>query len=286
VFPFFDYFRINLLENKTADYGTDPFFAYFYLIPANVFAPIALVLLASLLILWIRKPKHVLVWITLPFFVFHCLVGHKEIRFIFPLIPAAILSLNLIFIQNGRLVLPAFLQTEFWRGTWKWLWRYNWCWLILLCIFPFNTDYNINHQKFIYDHRDSVEIYYKAGYDPYREKELIFSFYRPENLHLIEAGNLSSITEIARDDSAKEIYFFGRMPYLDNWPDDLAQRTTIVNASHFVFRWPWFVKKATPILKYVQGLDIIDDVHCPTLFRIAPQRNCCTRLQETGQKRP
>ena len=268
-FPFFDYFRINLLENKTADFGADPFFAYFYLPLANVFAPIVLVLLVSLLILWIQKPGHALTWITLPFFVFHCFIGHKEERFLFPLIPAAILSLQFIFIQDGRQVLPAFLQTGFWRGARKWLWRYNWCWLIFLSVFPFNIDFNINHQKFIYDRREEVDTYYAVDFDPYRRKELVFSFYRPDNLRIVETGNLKSMADIAWDNSAREIYFFARMPYLDDWPDDLARRTTVVNSSHFFFRRPWVVKKSTPVLKYIDGR--IDDVRCPTLFRIAPQ---------------
>jgi len=268
-FPFFDYFRVNLLENKTADFGTDPFWAYFYLPLANVFAPIAVVLLVSLLILWMQKPKHALTWITLPFFVFHCFIGHKEERYLFPMLPAAILSLQLIFLQNGRQVLPAFLQTGFWRGAWKWLWRYNWFWLIFLSVFPFNIDFDINHQKFIYDRRGGVDTYYTVDFNPYRRKELVFSFYRPENLRMVEVGSLKSMADIAWDNPEREVYFFARMPYLDDWPDALARRTTVVNSSHFFFRWPWFVEKTTPILKYIDAG--IDDVRCPTLFKIAPQ---------------
>jgi len=266
-FPFFEYFRINLIERAMVG-GTDPFFAYLYLPLANVFAPIILLLLVSLLILWIQKPKHALTWITLPFFLFHCFIEHKEDRYLILLIPAAILSLQLIFIQAGRQVLPAFFQTGFWRGTRKWLWRYNWCWFIILSFFPFNIDFNINHQKYIYDFRENVDTYYMVDFDPYRSKELIFSFYRPENLHMIEIENLTSMADIVRDNPTREIYFFARMPYLDNWPDALARSTTVVNSSHFFFKWPWFVKKTTPILKYIY--DRIDDVQCPTLFRIAP----------------
>ena len=268
-FPFFDYFRVNLLENKTVEFGTYPFFAYLYLPLANVFILIVPFLMVSLFILWIQKPKHALTWITLPFFIFHCFIGHKDERFLFPMIPAAILSLQLVFSKDGRQVLPAFFQTGFWRGSYKWIWRYNWCWLIFLSVFPFNIDFNINHQKFIYNHRGGGDTYYAVDFNPYRSNELVFSFYRPENLHMVEVENLSSMADIARNNTTREIYFFSRMPYLDNWPDALAQRTTVANASHFFFRWPWVVKTFTPTLKYIQG--IINGAQCPTLFRIAPQ---------------
>ena len=268
-FPFFDYFRINLLENKTADFGTDPFFAYSYLVMGSVFAPVGFILMVSLLILWVRNPKHALSWITLPFFLFHCFIGHKEARFLFPLIPAAILSLQFIFTQNGQQIPPAFLQTGFWRGTCKWLWRYNWFWFIALSVFPFTIDYNINHQKFVYDRRDRVDTYYAAGFHPYHCKELIFSLYKPENLHILEVGNLHTMADIIYDNPTDEIYFFARMPYLDNWPNDLAHRTTIVNSSHFFFEWSWFVERVKPILKYIDNR--INEVECPTLFRVASQ---------------
>ena len=264
-FPFFSYFRINLLENKTSDFGTDPFFAYLYLSMENVFAPITLVILISLLLLWIRKPKHAITWITIPFFVFHCFIGHKDIRFLFPLVPAVILSLQLVFLKDGIQAPPAFLQTGFWRGVGKWLWRYNWFWLIFLSIFPFTIDFNINHQKYIYAHRNSADTYYAVDFNPYRRNELIYSLYRPENMHIIEVDNLASMAEIAQDNPTREIYFFAAMPYLDNWPDALAQRTFVANPSHFFFRLPWALKKAAPILRY------FNIEKAPTLFRAAPQ---------------
>lgn len=180
-----------------------------------------------------------------------------------------IIMFHLVFLENGRLCLPNFLQKKFWHGTYKWLWRYNWFWLALLCVFPFNIDFYINHQKFIYDHRSSIGTYYTVDFDPYQRKELTFSFYRPDGLRMTEAGSLSAMAAVVRNNPSQDIYFFSKMPYLDNWPEDLARRTVVINASHFFFRWPWFVKKTTPILKYI--CDRIEDAECPTLFKIAPQ---------------
>lgn len=80
------YFKANILDGVAAQqYGTQPFFAYFYLLPAQFFAAITLVLMLAMMVMWLRNPRHVLTWVTLPFLVLNMAVGHKEARFLFPL---------------------------------------------------------------------------------------------------------------------------------------------------------------------------------------------------------
>jgi phosphatidylinositol glycan class B len=80
-----NYFRVNLLEGAAKTYGTDPPFAYLWTLPANVFFPVVVALLALAVLSWIRAPRHPLTWATLPFFLVHNLMAHKEERFLFPL---------------------------------------------------------------------------------------------------------------------------------------------------------------------------------------------------------
>ena len=58
-------------------------------------APTLLVVIfASLLYLVYKKPKLILLWVILPFFIAHTLIPHKELRFLFPLVnllPAVLL---------------------------------------------------------------------------------------------------------------------------------------------------------------------------------------------------
>jgi phosphatidylinositol glycan class B len=269
-FPFYQYFRINLLERKTADFGTDPFFAYLYLPLANFFAPILLVLLIFLFVFWARKPGHVLFWITLPFFLFHCFIGHKEERFLIPLIPLTIPILHLAFLKDGQIALPKFFQIPFWRQSYKWLWRYNWLWLLLFCIYPFNVEPYIKHQRFIYENQRNTNTYYAVNFDPYHRNELIYSFYRSNDLKVVEVGNLAEMASIIEKNAAKEIYFFWTMPYLENWPNGLVPRTSLINPSHFFFRWRWLLKISTPRLKSLHSR--FEEVQCPSLFRISPQK--------------
>lgn len=88
-FPAFTYFQANILEGASGLFGADPPFAYFWMLPANLFAPIVVVLLLTAVIGFYRAPRHPITWAALPFFVVHNLIAHKEERFLFPL---AILS--------------------------------------------------------------------------------------------------------------------------------------------------------------------------------------------------
>jgi len=80
-----NYFRANILEGAAGMFGTDPPFAYFWMLPANFFAPVVVLLLFVLVVAWFRAPGHPLTWATLPLFVVHNLIPHKEERFLFPL---------------------------------------------------------------------------------------------------------------------------------------------------------------------------------------------------------
>lgn len=87
VFPPLDYFHVNIVQGVAArNFGREPVFAYFYLLPAQIFFAITLVLMAAMLALWLRNPRHVLTWASLPFVLLHVMVAHKEARFLFPLV--------------------------------------------------------------------------------------------------------------------------------------------------------------------------------------------------------
>lgn len=86
VFPPWDYFQVNIVQGVAAKtFGREPVFAYLYLLPAQLFFAITLVLMAAMIAMWLRNPRHLLTWTTLPFVLLHVAVAHKEARFLFPL---------------------------------------------------------------------------------------------------------------------------------------------------------------------------------------------------------
>ncbi len=82
----YNYFQANIIENKAANWGTAPWWFYFREIGLSGLPPLSLLLL--ILAAWggWKNRQHVFIWVLLPFTVAHMLVGHKELRFLFPMV--------------------------------------------------------------------------------------------------------------------------------------------------------------------------------------------------------
>jgi len=81
-----NYFDVNILQDKAADFGTKPWSFYFIKIMEKSLFLDGIIILASLVAFVIIKPRHLLVWVIIPFLVGHVLIAHKELRFMFPLV--------------------------------------------------------------------------------------------------------------------------------------------------------------------------------------------------------
>jgi phosphatidylinositol glycan class B len=116
VFPPLGYVDVNLVQGVAAhQFGREPVFAYLYLLPAQIFFAITLVLMAGMAAMWLRNPRHVVTWTTLPFVLAHVLIAHKEARFLFPL---AVLA-------TAFPVLGFSPRLPRWQKTFERLWRWR-----------------------------------------------------------------------------------------------------------------------------------------------------------------
>jgi hypothetical protein len=86
VFPAVSYARINVGEDRAAAFGTSPWWAYFGMLLEFATTPLAVFLWICFGVFWATQPRSLLTWVTLPFFVVHCAIGHKEMRFLFPML--------------------------------------------------------------------------------------------------------------------------------------------------------------------------------------------------------
>ncbi len=83
-----NYIAQNLIQGRAAEFGVSPWWDYFPQILAKGLPPLSLVLLAGVLSSWLFWPRSSLTWVTLAFFVVHMFIGHKEFRYLFPILPA------------------------------------------------------------------------------------------------------------------------------------------------------------------------------------------------------
>src|SRR5262249_2368654 len=95
----------NLVLGRAAQqFGAQPWYGYLILAAMGVTAPLALLMIAGAVLGCVRNPLHVLTWASVPFFAIHCLIAHKELRFLFPLAAFApvLLVLGLAASEGAR----------------------------------------------------------------------------------------------------------------------------------------------------------------------------------------
>jgi phosphatidylinositol glycan class B len=80
----YNYFDVNILKHVAAKFGVEPWWYYFTEFLNIGVPPISVALLPLFLIGVKQKPRHLLTWITIAFIAGHSLIGHKEMRFLFP----------------------------------------------------------------------------------------------------------------------------------------------------------------------------------------------------------
>lgn len=83
--PLYNYSKM-IVTGSGPDFGNEPWHFYFNAIALKSFLPLGILLLISFLFHWIKNPKSMLTWLTLSYFLLHCLLPHKELRFLFPML--------------------------------------------------------------------------------------------------------------------------------------------------------------------------------------------------------
>jgi phosphatidylinositol glycan class B len=137
-FPAWTYLKANLFEGAAAMFGSEPPFAYLWLTPANLFFPVVIALFVMMVVAWIRNPRHPVTWATLPFFLVHNLLSHKEERFLFPMAILATAFVTMSRIRRPRIV-----------GWGLAVWSTAFMWL--LAAWPIGWHHHVRFQKYVHD---------------------------------------------------------------------------------------------------------------------------------------
>ncbi len=82
-FTTLNYFKVNILEDRVSGFGIDPWWNYLKYSFMKGIPLLSLPFILGTFYYWYKKPKDPITWLTLPFFLIHCFIGHKELRFIF-----------------------------------------------------------------------------------------------------------------------------------------------------------------------------------------------------------
>ena len=187
-----NYFRVNLIEGKANAFSRDPIWFYFARYPELV-PPFGALCFLGVIAGWIRRPRHVLTWVTLPAFVVSSLITHKETRFLFPLVPAVpfLVGFALESISQARL-------RHAWR-TLRWvLVPANSLLLIVLAVKPAYSPFLL--YGFIGSNPGIHRIMYRDENPFVQIRALQTNFYKPPGLALEQVPTYSGLNaELSRD---------------------------------------------------------------------------------------
>jgi GPI mannosyltransferase 3 len=175
-----DYVHQNIVANKAAQYGIEPWYWYFEQIISQGLAPFSIVMLLSIPIIMIYKPKNILTWSMVFFLLAHVIVAHKEFRFLFPLylfVPFWVVnSIEYLGLQLNK------LETKKWylivkKTAWKAFWLANSIALLIIITKPAEGIIALN--KVFYDklEKETIIIYSKGSNPNINDYVLETAFY-------------------------------------------------------------------------------------------------------------
>lgn len=82
----YNYFIVNILEHKAAEFGVQPWWFYIVMVLYYIIPPMSIVLFIFFIKGLSQKGNKIMWYYLISFFVGHLIVGHKEVRFLFPIV--------------------------------------------------------------------------------------------------------------------------------------------------------------------------------------------------------
>lgn len=113
-----NYFKwhLNGLGGGISTALPEPWWFYIYYSAVQLIPPITLLLPIAVAAFWLLFPRHPITWLTVPFVLFHTFFGHKEMRYLFPLLPLAPFMFAMVSLQaNEKFKL---LRRNFFKYLW------------------------------------------------------------------------------------------------------------------------------------------------------------------------
>lgn len=139
----YNYLRENILKDKISSFGVMPWWGYFKLSVKGlyIFAPF---LILGAFKYMKKNLNSWATWIFIPFFVFHSAIGHKELRFIYPLL---FLSLFMSF---------QYYNFSKYKKSFSTIFAISLIGLVIVCFKPAYTP--MKFYKFLYSYRPGVQL--------------------------------------------------------------------------------------------------------------------------------
>lgn len=185
-----NYFNMNILQNRVSDFGIRPWWYYFERIFIQGIPPFSIIYITSFILFFIFNRKDLLTWSLLPFLLIHFIIGHKEIRFMFPVIG----FMPVIIIKSVEIIQARwnknFVDNKLIKKAAGLFWAVNLIFLIIVAFTP--ADGQISLYKKIYSEYKSPATLYYTNDNPYN-RVLDINFYKRANLEIVKVDSVGKI---------------------------------------------------------------------------------------------
>ncbi|MEL6659269.1 MAG: glycosyltransferase family 39 protein [Bacteroidota bacterium] len=190
------YFEQNILLDKASTFGVDPWWQYFYDTVLKGIPPFGLLYLAALLFYLWKRPKDLISWITVPFIGIHLLIAHKEIRFLYVLLPFLPIALStLLQALEDRTSRPLWTYRGYCIG-WRIFWIHNALLTLFIMFWPVIMEIKI-YQTVYYNYEEPITVYGVQD-NPYRIA-LYINYYKRNNVCTAEVDSLDKLPRFGED---------------------------------------------------------------------------------------
>lgn len=199
----YHYFTQNIVENKAAGFGTSPWWWYFTEMPVLMLPPLSLFLFWFMGVGVRRYSGHVLVWCLGAFVLGHVLVGHKESRFLFPMLfPMLCLGALGWDYYSVDKQLPLWLK-RVWYGSLV----LNGICLVMRCVYPANDtmEYSKFMRGYSLEHPGS-SVYWEKNSDP-KIKDLMLNYYQSPWMRVELLDSLVQLNAVSRPKTGDLVLF-------------------------------------------------------------------------------
>ena len=190
-FTYWNYLYQNLVLGKASGFGIEPW--WFYLTESFLVGipPLSLIFIFSFLLVFIFKPKSILTWTFLPFIIIHSIIGHKELRFLFPILG----FLPLFIIESFEIVQKWMKDRDIFKTKLYRITKISFfvVYIIVLIVITFKpAESNVNLYKAIYNGYSQPAYFISIGENPYLGSTEL-KFYQRENLEVLQVSEFKDI---------------------------------------------------------------------------------------------
>lgn len=225
VLTLWNYFEQNIIQNKASNYGVSPWYYYFTAFFNEAVPPFSLLFIIAIIIFTISNIKSPITWSILPFIAIHCFIGHKEMRFLFPI--AAFMPIVLIKAIEIKHIANIHSNKYFLLFI-KLFFIFNFLFLTIVALRPVVGRIRL-YQVLYNNYKNTTTLYYLNN-NPYHKASDIY-FYKQQNLTIQQ---INSVDSIKKDINCTQLIAFT----YNTLPRNFEQTNKLVYASY-----PYWITK-------------------------------------------